>query len=142
MCKKEKVAVNPHYTDSEIACIDAIKASSGHQGFLAFCVSEAQKKLWGAPQIKDPEMLRTRLQSAKWYLDHALMDLDWEAELGNLAGKPHECCQCQCQEDITILEDVQPETKSNKGKKAMKPEKSEKQEEVKTHKVSSYGLHR
>lgn len=62
----------PHYTKTEIECIDAIKAALGADGFHAYCKGQVIKYLWRAEhknnRIED-------LRKAQWYMDRIVMEL-------------------------------------------------------------------
>lgn len=64
----------PHYKASGgLECIDAIRASLGQDGFVAYCRGNVQKYLWRA------DFKGARLQDmrkAAWYLNRAIEELE------------------------------------------------------------------
>jgi hypothetical protein len=61
-----------HYTQTEIECIDAIKAALGADGFHAYCKGQVIKYLWRADhkgnRIED-------LRKAQWYMERLVVEL-------------------------------------------------------------------
>lgn len=58
----------PHYTHSDIECIDAIAAALGPQGFSAFCRGNVIKYNWRCEHKGGAE----DIAKARWYLDKLL----------------------------------------------------------------------
>jgi hypothetical protein len=62
----------PHYTQTGIECIDAIKAALGADGFHAYCKGQVLKYLWRAEhkgnRIED-------LRKAQWYMERLVVEL-------------------------------------------------------------------
>lgn len=54
-----------HYTQGEVECIDAIKASMTKEEFLGYLKGNAMKYLWRYRSKKNPQ---EDLQKANWYL--------------------------------------------------------------------------
>ena len=58
--------INPsHYRDSEIECIDAIKASLSTEGFHGYLKGSVQKYLWRYTEKNGQE----DLLKAQWFMD-------------------------------------------------------------------------
>jgi hypothetical protein len=53
-----------HYNQSNIECIDAIRAALGEEGFIAYCRGNAIKYNWRAGHKSDQ---KEDLQKAAWY---------------------------------------------------------------------------
>lgn len=65
-----------HYTHGGIECIEAIRASLGLEGFIAYCRGNIQKYLWrsdfkegGAKRLQD-------MKKAAWYLNRAIEEIE------------------------------------------------------------------
>lgn len=65
----------PHYTASSVECIDALEATLGTDGFLAYCRGCAIKYLWRSP-LKG-SMLED-LKKAQWYINRIIAKLEAE----------------------------------------------------------------
>jgi len=63
----------PHYTQGSVECIEAIRASLGLEGFVAYCRGNVQKYLWRSEHkgktVED-------MKKAAWYLDRAIEELE------------------------------------------------------------------
>jgi hypothetical protein len=63
----------PHYTQGGVECIEAIRASLGLEGFVAYCRGNVQKYLWRAEHkgktVED-------MKKAAWYLNRAIEELE------------------------------------------------------------------
>lgn len=69
----DMVAHPPHYQSGGIECIDAIRASLGLEGFLAYAKGNVAKYLWRSDhkgrRLED-------LKKAAWYLNRAIEELE------------------------------------------------------------------
>lgn len=87
--KAEPDLVNspPHYThsDTDIECIDAIRAALGPEGFAAFCRGNIIKYNWRCDHkggVQDVE-------KAGWYLDKLIDTMRTKAEHNNPFEEEH-----------------------------------------------------
>jgi hypothetical protein len=64
-------AINPSHYQSEIECIDAIKASMTKEQFKGYLKGNVQKYLWRYEQKNGVEDLK----KAQWYLDRLIKEL-------------------------------------------------------------------
>lgn len=62
-----------HYCQGGIECIDAIRASLGLEGFIAYCRGNIQKYLWRA-DFKGAKL--EDMKKAAWYLNRAIEELE------------------------------------------------------------------
>tara|TARA_R110000868_G_scaffold55541_9_gene172739 strand:+ start:600 stop:878 length:279 start_codon:yes stop_codon:yes gene_type:complete len=63
----------PHYTHSDIECIDAIRAALGTEmNFMCYCQGTAIKYLWRYRHKGGAEDLK----KASWYLDRMIKSFD------------------------------------------------------------------
>ena len=64
-----------HYTQGDIECIDAIKASMSNEAFDGFLKGNALKYLW---RYEDKGKPAEDLKKARWYLDKliSIVELD------------------------------------------------------------------
>ena len=63
--------INPsHYRDSEIECIDAIKASLSTEGFHGYLKGSVQKYLWRYTEKNGQE----DLLKAQWFMDRLVTE--------------------------------------------------------------------
>lgn len=67
----------PHYQADGIECIDAIRASLGLEGFVAYCRGNAIKYSWRASKKGDAAQ---DLKKAAWYLNRAADELTKETD--------------------------------------------------------------
>lgn len=67
----------PHYTHSGgIECIEAIRASLGLEGFIAYCRGNVQKYLWRS-EFKEGGTKRLQdMKKAAWYLNRAIEEME------------------------------------------------------------------
>ena len=74
-CKPAPDMVNhpPHYQADGIECIDAIRASLGLDGFVAYCRGNSIKYSWRAGKKADAAQ---DLRKAAWYLNRAADELE------------------------------------------------------------------
>jgi hypothetical protein len=64
---------NPsHYTNGEIECIDAIKASMSHEAFMGFLKGNVLKYLWRYEKKVNPE---EDIKKAGWYRERLEKEL-------------------------------------------------------------------
>ena len=66
----------PHYNQGDIEAIDAIQASLGTEGFMAYCRGNVLKYVWRCEYkggIKD-------IEKARWYLDKLIDTMRTKAE--------------------------------------------------------------
>lgn len=64
-------AINPSHYQSEIECIDAIKASMTKEQFKGYLKGNVQKYVWRYEQKNGVEDLK----KAQWYLDRLIKEL-------------------------------------------------------------------
>jgi hypothetical protein len=64
-------AINPSHYQSEIECIDAIKASMTKEQFKGYLKGNVQKYIWRYEQKNGVEDLK----KAQWYLDRLIKEL-------------------------------------------------------------------
>lgn len=70
---KEDVVNAPyHYTNSEIECIDAIKASLTKDEFRGFCKGNIMKYVWRERNKGELESLK----KAQWYLNRLVKEVE------------------------------------------------------------------
>lgn len=67
----------PHYQTDGIECIDAIRASLGLEGFVAYCRGNAIKYSWRAGKKGETAQ---DLKKAAWYLNRAADELNKDNE--------------------------------------------------------------
>ena len=74
-CTEEPDMVNhpPHYQADGIECIDAIRASLGLDGFVAYCRGNAIKYSWRAGKKGETAQ---DLRKAAWYLNRAAAEME------------------------------------------------------------------
>lgn len=66
----------PHYTQGGIECIEAIRASLGLEGFIAYCRGNIQKYLWRS-EFKEGGSKRLQdMKKAAWYLNRAIEEME------------------------------------------------------------------
>lgn len=66
----------PHYTGGDVECIDAIKASMTHEGFLDFLKGNVIKYLWRYRMKNNPA---EDVRKAKFYLDRMVEEMTAQA---------------------------------------------------------------
>lgn len=64
-------AINPSHYQSEIECIDAIKASMTKEQFKGYLKGNVQKYIWRYEKKNGVEDLK----KAQWYLDRLIKEL-------------------------------------------------------------------
>lgn len=64
-----------HYTQGEIECIDAIKASMSKEAYYGYLKGNVEKYLW---RYKDKENPLQDLSKAAWYLAKLITDYENE----------------------------------------------------------------
>ena len=72
--KKSKDLVNhpPHYTNGDIECIDAMKASMSHIEFCGYLKGNVTKYLW---RYRDKVKANQDIDKALWYLNRLKEEL-------------------------------------------------------------------
>lgn len=63
----------PHYTQGGIECIEAIRASLGLEGFVAYCRGNIQKYLW---RSEHKGRCLEDMKKAAWYLNRAIEEME------------------------------------------------------------------
>ena len=58
-----------HYTQGEIECIDAIRASLGMDGFAGYCKGNAMKYLWRYREKNGVEDLKKAQVYLQWLIE-------------------------------------------------------------------------
>lgn len=66
-----------HYTQGDIECIDAIRASMTKEAFCGYCKGNAIKYLWRCG-LKDVAV--QELKKAQWYINRLIQELSNETD--------------------------------------------------------------
>jgi len=65
-----------HYTQSGVECVDAIRASLGFDGFIAYCRGNIHKYLWRSDHKEGGTKRLQDMKKAAWYLNRAIEEIE------------------------------------------------------------------